>query len=130
VECYAVSQTYTYRATISRVVDGDTVIASLSLGLDVYHTVSLRLLGVDTPELFHGTDRDAGAAAKEATALWVRRVVADAAAIGEDWPFLVTTHKDKESFGRYLATVWSWDMSQNLTIYLRSLGYPDYVRGV
>jgi micrococcal nuclease len=122
------SQLYTYRATISRVVDGDTIVASLSMGLDVYHTVSLRLLGVDTPELFHGTDREAGAVAKQATAEWVGRIVADAAVAGEDWPFLVTTHKG-ESFGRYLATVWSWDMSQNLTTYLRSLGYPDYVRG-
>lgn len=123
------TQLYTFRAKVLRVVDGDTVIAQCDLAFSVYHTVTLRLLGVDTPELFHGTDREAGAAAKQATAEWVGRILAEAAPAGEDWPFLVTTHKG-ESFGRYLADVYSWDMSQNLSTYLRGLGYPDYVRGV
>ena len=42
---------YTYRAKLDRVVDGDTVDASIDLGFDVWVKKRIRLHGVDTPEV-------------------------------------------------------------------------------
>ncbi len=39
-----------YKATDIRVIDGDTIHATLYLGLDTYKRVRVRLLGVSTPE--------------------------------------------------------------------------------
>ena len=41
---------YEYRATIRRVVDGDTVDITLDLGFDILYNNRIRLLGIDTPE--------------------------------------------------------------------------------
>ena len=42
---------YTYKATIERVVDGDTIDVTLDLGFDVrLHKQRCRLAGIDTPE--------------------------------------------------------------------------------
>ena len=41
---------YEYRVTKHRVIDGDTVEVTLDLGFSIEHTVTVRLLGVDTPE--------------------------------------------------------------------------------
>jgi endonuclease YncB( thermonuclease family) len=43
---------YTYRATIERVIDGDTVVANVDLGFHTWiHDEHLRLFGIDAPEL-------------------------------------------------------------------------------
>jgi micrococcal nuclease len=39
-----------YSAQVTRVVDGDTVVATIDLGFDVSVTKSIRLYGIDTPE--------------------------------------------------------------------------------
>ena len=39
-----------YKATIERVVDGDTLLVNIDLGFDVWTTKRLRLRGIDTPE--------------------------------------------------------------------------------
>lgn len=57
---------YFYRGAVSRVIDGDTAIVDLALGCRVATMRSIRLLGYDAPELFSGTDRERGAAAKDA----------------------------------------------------------------
>ena len=41
---------YEYRATIRRVVDGDTVDVTLDLGFNILYNSRIRLLGIDTPE--------------------------------------------------------------------------------
>ncbi len=41
---------YEYKATINRVVDGDTVDVALDLGFDIVYNNRIRLLGIDTPE--------------------------------------------------------------------------------
>jgi endonuclease YncB( thermonuclease family) len=43
--------TYVYKATIERVVDGDTLIAVVDLGFQVLKRQRLRLASIDTPEL-------------------------------------------------------------------------------
>ncbi len=42
---------WTYKATIDRVVDGDTVDAVIDLGFSISHKVRLRLARVDAPEM-------------------------------------------------------------------------------
>lgn len=43
---------YTYRAAISRVIDGDTLVVNVDLGFSVWlHGLKIRLLGINCPEL-------------------------------------------------------------------------------
>ncbi|MDP8961509.1 MAG: thermonuclease family protein [Actinomycetota bacterium] len=42
---------YIYRCRILRAVDGDTVWAEVDLGVDVRHNLSLRLEGINAPEM-------------------------------------------------------------------------------
>ena len=41
---------YEYKATIRRVVDGDTVDVTLDLGFNILYNSRIRLLGIDAPE--------------------------------------------------------------------------------
>lgn len=42
---------YTYKAQVSRVIDGDTVVLEIDLGFKIFHIMSCRLVGVNAPEL-------------------------------------------------------------------------------
>jgi micrococcal nuclease len=84
---------YEYQATLVSVVDGDTIHADLDLGTDVHNFLTLRLYGINAPEL----PTDAGKTAKAALA---GKLPFDHNAI------TVRTVKDKrEKYGRYLATL-------------------------
>ena len=50
---------YSYRASVLRVVDGDTVELRADLGFRVFVDVTVRLWGIDAPEV-HGATREAG----------------------------------------------------------------------
>ena len=52
----------TYPALVTAVIDGDTVDATVDLGLDVQRAVRVRLAGVDAPELRGATAADGRAA--------------------------------------------------------------------
>ncbi len=86
---------YHYRGVLKRAVDGDTVRVSLDLGLRVYTEVALRIAGINAPEVYRGTpeDRQAGIEARDFLARYEGR------------DLLVTTHKDRQSFNRYVADV-------------------------
>ncbi len=86
-----------YRGTVKRVIDGDTLIVNLDLGLRVFTEVSLRIAGIDTPEINKGT-LDERAAGKEA-----RRYLA--AVLLPNTTVFVRTHKDKQTFNRYVADI-------------------------
>lgn len=93
---------WTYRARLRRVVDGDTIYFLVDLGMFVHSTQSIRVRGIDTPELFSGDDRDRGAEAKAFTMLWLadhdHRLL-------QEWPYFLRTDKDTRSFNRYVADV-------------------------
>lgn len=83
--------TYTYRAVLLAVTDGDTLRLRIDVGFRVWVETPVRLLGLNAPE--HNTP-----AGKSATA-WVI-----------DWmaqhpDLVVTTLADPEKYGRWLATV-------------------------
>lgn len=87
---------YWYKATVTKVVDGDTVHVTVSYGLDQYGNYTLRLAGIDTPEM----STNEGKVAR---------------AYVEDWlearpNLLLHTVKDKrEKYGRYLAYLYDAD---------------------
>ena len=91
---------YTRRFTVTRVVDGDTLIGDVDLG---YHTAALavtyRLLRVDTPELT-SKDADVRAAARDARAYTADWLVAHA---DHDGLFAASTKTD--NWRRYLAEI-------------------------
>lgn len=88
---------YTYRATILRVVDGDTCHVEIDLGLDVRVRTTLRLAGLNAPEL----PTDEGKAAKA--------FLMGLLALGE---VLVRTIKDRrEKYGRYLGMLYVYPAS-------------------
>lgn len=83
---------YQYQATVTRIVDGDTIHAELDLGCDVRINLTLRLYGINAPE----TSTPEG---KDATA-FLRSLVVEGDTV------LVVTYKDRrEKYGRYLATL-------------------------
>lgn len=83
---------YEYEAEVVKIVDADTVDLSVDLGFKVYHTIRVRLAGIDAPERF--TDEG-----KEATA-WLTNYMP----IGTR--LIVQTKKDKAGkYGRYIATL-------------------------
>ena len=101
-----INNLYTYKATCTNVVDGDTLDILLDCGFDTYAKRRVRLLGVDTPE--RGQENY-----KEATAL-TRSCV-------ENKDIYVQTYKS-DVFGRYLANVWYEDGKYCLNDELRNSG--------
>lgn len=85
------------RAICKHVVDGDTYDFFVSLGLDEYTYITVRLHDFDTPELFHPRNDAELTHAREA------RDFAIALMLGE--PCLLATYRDQESFGRYVADI-------------------------
>lgn len=90
---------YVYRATLLRVVDGDSLHLRISLGLDVYLDAAIRLAGVNTPEM-NSTDPVARAKAQEAKAFVIAYLPTEPNAL------TLKTFKDRrEKYGRYLGEV-------------------------
>lgn len=82
-----------YHARITRVIDGDTLDADVSIGIKITAHVRLRLLGINAPEL-HGKNKEKGAEAK---------AFVESMAMGK----LAIIRSNKiDSFGRWLADVW------------------------
>lgn len=85
------------------VVDGDTLHVGVDLGLDISTHITLRLYGINAPEM--GTAE--GVAAKQWALEWFQTNCPDGT-------FTVNTIKDKrEKYGRYLAVV----TAPNLRVY-------------
>lgn len=94
---------YEYKATITNVVDGDTIDAVIDVGFKVTTTQRLRLLGVDTSEL---TSKDSveRAKAQEAKLFVIEQLLNKS----------VTMKTAKaDSFGRYLAIIYLGEIDFN-----------------
>lgn len=86
---------FRYRAKIIRVVDGDTVVAWVDLGFSTYVKQTLRLFGIDAPEM-RGKDKLEGRKATSHLGML----------ISAHEPTIVQTVRDKTGkYGRYLATL-------------------------
>ena len=88
-----------YRATVTRIIDGDTIEVDIDLGFKTtLKKERIRLLGIDTPEL-RSRDESERARAKLA-----KEYVESVIPVGTE--VRITTRKDeKGKYGRYLAQV-------------------------
>jgi len=81
---------YTYRAYITKVIDGDTVTADIDLGFNLFTTRKLRLRGIDTPEI----NTDEGIKSREFVSSCVK-----------DLDFVVVKTYKQDKYSRYLADI-------------------------
>ena len=95
---------YEYYASFIDNYDGDTYTFSVSLGFDIHHTLTVRLLGCDTYEM---KDKDPAkrALAKKATEM-AKNILQNAKTI-----IVKTVKDDQDKYGRYLATITTEDKS-------------------
>jgi micrococcal nuclease len=103
---------YHYKAIISRVIDGDTIVfKEIDMGLDVWiKNKHARLLGINTPEL-HDKDAEVRFKANEAKDYLANRLTEDTAVI-----IKVREYNPLDSFGRILADVYLEDELLNDTM--------------
>ena len=85
---------YTYTATVSRIVDGDTIYVDVELGFFLRQHMKLRLAGINTPEI-RGSEREAGLQAK----VFVERAIPVGTRV------VIKTSK-LGKYGRYIADVY------------------------
>lgn len=112
---------YGYRATVRRVVDGDTIDFDVDLGFYMHAHIRVRLLGVDTPEIYgvkKGSEEyEAGKEATEFTKKWLEENV------DEDGTIYVETFKNHgDKYGRWLAVV-GGSATDTLNDALEAAGY-------
>jgi len=87
-----------YRAVVRHIVDGDTLDLLASVGFNAYLYLTVRVRLIDTPEL---NSRDT---AERTRAQAARDFVStNLTPIGS--PVVVTTFKDRQTFGRYVADI-------------------------
>ena len=86
---------YRYRASVNRVIDGDTYYLCIDVGFRAQVTLPIRLRGVDSPEV-RGDQKAAGEAAKAAAEAF----------LGAASVIVVETYKDAQSFARWIADVY------------------------
>jgi micrococcal nuclease len=92
---------YEYKATVIRVVDGDTVDLDIDLGMRVHVKERVRIAGIDTPEKNSKVAEERTAAL--AASAFLQELLKNPAV-------MVRTQKDaQEKYGRYLATIINFD---------------------
>ena len=99
------------------VVDGDTVDMTVDLGFSLTKGIRVRLLGVDTAEVY-GVERESeeyrrGMAHKRFVEEWVATGIADSET--EEYPFDLFIAKDTGKYGRYLADIRRLSDDRSLT---------------
>ncbi len=113
---------YEYKAKLVRVIDGDTLILELDLGFKIRVQHTVRLLGINTPEMI-GEQHVEGKLAKQAV------IDALAHSVGD---LVVKTHRPakKDMYGRYIAEVFYVDLLGtvvNLNEWLVAQGLAEQV---
>ena len=93
---------YIYKATVQRVVDGDTVDLLIDCGFNILRTERIRFYAVDAWET-RGEERERGLEAK--------KFVQDLLPVGAEC--VVRTGKEQGKFGRYLGEIFVEGKSLN-----------------
>jgi endonuclease YncB( thermonuclease family) len=102
---------YIYRASCVRVIDGDTLVLRVDLGLRCSVEIEARVHGIDTPEL----RTHEGQMAKE----FVEHLI-------PGLPLVVQTYKDQRSFARWVCDVHVG--GESLADLLRTAGYEKTIQ--
>ena len=97
---------YEYKATIRRVVDGDTVDVTLDLGFNILYNSRIRLHGIDAPE---SRTRDLE---EKARGLAAKDRVKELCPVGSSVT-LKTTKDGRGKFGRILGEIFVGDINVN-----------------
>ena len=114
---------YEYRATIRRVVDGDTVDVTLDLGFNILYNSRIRLLGIDTPE---SRTRDLE---EKARGLAAKDRVKELCPVGSS-VILKTTKDGRGKFGRILGEIFVSGIVQSINQLLVEEGHAvEYFGG-
>lgn len=92
---------YTYKATVLKVIDADTLEVEIDLGFSTFTKQRIRLSGVDTSEIYgvkkESAEYQKGSEAFGFTQGWIHST--------ESLVLLKTEKLKKEKYGRYLAVV-------------------------
>ncbi len=108
---------YTYRATVVRVVDGDTCMLSIDLGFHVTIQRPARLRGINAPEKHGATKAEAEKAAAHLFGLTVAKRLT------------IQTHLDKnDKYGRILVELFDGDTNINQKMIQDGNAVPFMVR--
>ena len=88
-----------YKATVDRVVDGDTIDVTLDLGFDISYRGRIRFQGINAPEsrTRDAVEKQAGLAAKRYVEDWVNGL--------ENRVIIQTSLDDRGKFGRILGRI-------------------------
>lgn len=105
---------YKYKAKITRVVDGDTADVMIDLGFSVTVNTTLRLYGINTPEM-KGASKAEGAKSKARLKELVE---------GKD---VVIESRVYDKYGRTVATVFLGDVNVNDLMVREGLAVPYMV---
>lgn len=94
---------YRYKATVVRVIDGDTAALRVDCGFRVWLEDSFRFYGINAPELI-GDSHEAGLAAKQ----YLESLLPAGTEI------IVETFKPKDKYGRWLGILYVGDDPQSI----------------
>lgn len=113
---------YWYKAKVVKVIDGDTLDLDIDLGFDIWHSIRVRLFGVDTPETRSSNieEKQAGTLAKEYVKKWLDT---------NGYDIMIQTFKAKtEKYGRILADVYDKGSSKclNTELIAENLAKPYF----
>ena len=111
-----------YKATVDRVVDGDTIDVTLELGFDISYRGRIRFQGINAPEsrTRDAVEKQAGLAAKRYVEDWVNGL--------EKRVIIQTSLDDRGKFGRILGRILN-DEGDCLNDELVSLGHATLYDG-
>ena len=114
---------YQYKATVERVVDGDTIDLTIDLGFKITTHQRIRLAGIDTPEIFSvKKDSEEYKKGMEAKEFVETRVAAN------NNKAIVETEKVTEKYGRYIGTITFADSETTLNDELVDKGHAIRVQ--
>ncbi|MBN1985149.1 MAG: thermonuclease family protein [Prolixibacteraceae bacterium] len=112
---------YQYKATVKRIVDGDTLDIIIDLGFKITTNQRIRLAHINTPETFN-VKKDSEEYKKGIEAkIFVEQRVAE-----NNFEAIIETDKDVGKYGRYIATVRLADKEITLNDELVKMGLAQY----
>ena len=95
---------YIYNCKVLNVVDGDTIDIELDLGFHIKVKERVRLLGVDTPEVFGPKAEAAGTVASDFTKMWIK----ERQAIWDRFEYHSIKYNARDKYGRSLGIlIWT-----------------------
>lgn len=109
----AEASTNSYKAVVTRVLDGDTVEMNISLGFGITMDTPCRLYGINTPELHKATMESAVAARDVLLSYVTNRVVT-----------VLTVDDRKDKYGRLLGIIISGGTNVNQLLLDRGYAVP------